>query len=236
MEQDQGSASRQGGGSRPYSPRQPHFRKWRAMGFAQRSVLVPHARELRQLEKQPQTLHSLGKGGCVGGGLRGSHERLGQRVPHDRHDHRESPSAGGLWERGDKNEALGRSRGGLSTKIHMLTDALGRPMRFVLTGGQVNDATQAELLLEGEQSGGVIADKGYDTERIIEKVKELGANAVISHRDLIGRCKGSTTKSYTKSETSSKGLSTGSNASGASPHVTTGRLCTSSLSCIWPLP
>jgi transposase len=44
-----------------------------------------------------------------------------------------------MWKRGSKNnEAVGRSRGGLSTKIHMLTDALGRPVRFVITGGQLN--------------------------------------------------------------------------------------------------
>ncbi len=37
---------------------------------------------------------------------------------------------------GAKNQALGRSRGGLTTKIHMLADALGRPLRFILTPGQ----------------------------------------------------------------------------------------------------
>ena len=38
---------------------------------------------------------------------------------------------------GPKDQALGRSRGGLTTKIHMLADALGRPLRFILTAGQV---------------------------------------------------------------------------------------------------
>jgi len=67
----------------------------------------------------------------------------------------------------------------------MLADALGRPMRFVLTSGQVNDATQADRLLEGAGSlhvTHVIADRGYDSERILEKVEELGANAVIPPR------------------------------------------------------
>jgi transposase len=67
----------------------------------------------------------------------------------------------------------------------MLADALGRPMRFVLTAGQVNDATQADRLLEGAGSihtTHVIADRGYDSERILEKVEELGANAVIPPR------------------------------------------------------
>lgn len=43
--------------------------------------------------------------------------------------------------RGAKDQAPGRSRGGLTTKIHMLTDALGRPLRFIVTAGQVNDIT-----------------------------------------------------------------------------------------------
>ncbi len=64
----------------------------------------------------------------------------------------------------------------------MTTDALGRPVRFLLTAGQTNDAKEAERLLEGVQTGYVIADKGYDTERVLQKVKELGAVAVIPPR------------------------------------------------------
>jgi transposase len=68
----------------------------------------------------------------------------------------------------------------MSTKIHMLIDALGRPLRLVVTGGQVNDCTQADRLLEDvEKTGHVIADKGYDSDKVLEKIKELGASAVI---------------------------------------------------------
>lgn len=64
----------------------------------------------------------------------------------------------------------------------MLTDALGRPLRFVLTGGQINDCTQADRLLEGAETGHVIADKGYDTDGVLEKIRDLGAVAVIPPR------------------------------------------------------
>ncbi len=64
----------------------------------------------------------------------------------------------------------------------MLADAAGRPMRFVVTGGQVNDCTQADLLLENVQTEHVIADKGYDTEKVLGRVEELGALAVIPPR------------------------------------------------------
>jgi transposase len=55
-------------------------------------------------------------------------------------------------------------------------------MRFCLTAGQTNDATQADPLLEGVQTECVIADRGYDGEEILEKIEELGALAVISPR------------------------------------------------------
>jgi hypothetical protein len=46
-------------------------------------------------------------------------------------------------------EAIGRSRGGLSTKFHIAADATGRPLRIVLTAGQVHEATQASIPIEG---------------------------------------------------------------------------------------
>jgi transposase len=61
----------------------------------------------------------------------------------------------------------------------MLADALGRPLRFVITAGQVHDCTQANRLLQSVATAYVIADKGYDSELVLEKVEELGAVAVI---------------------------------------------------------
>ena len=47
------------------------------------------------------------------------------------------------------NEAMGKSRGGLSTKIHAAVDALGNPVRFILTAGQHSEIKQANSLIEG---------------------------------------------------------------------------------------
>lgn len=55
-------------------------------------------------------------------------------------------SAGARKKRG-LDQAIGRSRGGLTTKIHMIVDALGNPLALSLTGGQVHDITQAEALV-----------------------------------------------------------------------------------------
>jgi GNAT superfamily N-acetyltransferase len=49
---------------------------------------------------------------------------------------------------GEKNQAIGRSRGGRTTKTNALTDGLYRPIAFLLTGGQVADCTAGDLLLE----------------------------------------------------------------------------------------
>jgi transposase len=76
-------------------------------------------------------------------------------------------------------QAIGRSRGGLSSKLHLLTDALGQLIRVVLTAGQVHDATAAERLLDGQTADHVVADKAYDADRIRQTVKAIGADAVI---------------------------------------------------------
>jgi len=90
-----------------------------------------------------------------------------------------------MWKRGGQDQALGRSRGGLSTKVHLVTDSRGQPLRFILTGGQTNDVTQAIPLLTGLQAGYVLGDKGYDSDRVLEFIASQGARAVIpprSHR------------------------------------------------------
>ncbi|MDL2259487.1 IS5 family transposase [Deltaproteobacteria bacterium OttesenSCG-928-K17] len=69
---------------------------------------------------------------------------------------------------GKKNQNIGRSRGGLTSKIHTLCDALGKPLKFVITAGQTNDYTQADALLENAKSQYILADKGYDSNQIIE--------------------------------------------------------------------
>jgi transposase len=74
---------------------------------------------------------------------------------------------------------VGRSRGGLSTKIHLVADAQGQPIHFSVTGGQAHDAPQAIPLLTGIKAQWVIADKGYDSNQILNFIQEQGGVAVI---------------------------------------------------------
>ncbi len=55
-------------------------------------------------------------------------------------------------------------------------------MRFILTGGQRNDITQAEQLIENFAAEYVIADKGYDSKAFVLKLKDQDSEAVIPSR------------------------------------------------------
>jgi len=67
----------------------------------------------------------------------------------------------------------------LTTKIHTVTDAQGRPLRFILTAGQAHDNTTASELLADRATTGVIADKAYDNNDLRERIAEAGAAAII---------------------------------------------------------
>jgi transposase len=74
---------------------------------------------------------------------------------------------------------LGRSRGGLTTKIHLLCNGLGQPVDFLVTAGQVADCTQAFTLLGERKADAVLADKGYDTDAVVQHIETSGAQPVI---------------------------------------------------------
>jgi transposase len=80
----------------------------------------------------------------------------------------------------DDDKAIGRSRGGLSTKIHTMVDALGNPMGFHLTGGQAHDLVGADHLIPIIQADTLIADKAFDAdERLIMHLAAAGKAVVI---------------------------------------------------------
>jgi len=97
----------------------------------------------------------------------------------DRLDHYPRTPACCRGKRGQEYQALGRSRGGFTTKIHAACDSHGNPIRFLLTGGQASDYTQALALLDGWNSEAVLADKGYDADYVVEAAQCMGAQPVI---------------------------------------------------------
>lgn len=79
-------------------------------------------------------------------------------------------------ERGELNQATGRSRGGRATKIHALADHLCRPAAFLLTGGQVADCVAADALLDRMPPTTILnGDKGYNGDAVRRKIESKGA-------------------------------------------------------------
>lgn len=75
---------------------------------------------------------------------------------------------------------MGRSRGGLTTKIHAVVDALGRPIRLKLTEGQAHDGRSGADMIEAIGAGQtLLADRGYDSDGLRASLAARGAIANI---------------------------------------------------------
>jgi transposase len=122
----------------------------------------------------------LGGTWCLGAGLQGAADRSRRRrFPYRWVRCSRTPRLGGR-KRGVQCNALGRSRGGFSSKIHALTTTEGKPLHITLTGGQQHDSTEAEALIEHATGKALIADAGYDADRIIAAVRNRGMKPVIA--------------------------------------------------------
>jgi len=95
----------------------------------------------------------------------------------------EGASLGERWKRGEANQAVGRSRGGRTTKIHALTDGDLRPYAFLLTGGQVADIRGAVALLTSVPAPKqLVGDKGYDADHLRGWLGSRGTTPVIPNK------------------------------------------------------
>ena len=71
---------------------------------------------------------------------------------------------------------MGRSRGGLTTKIHALVDASGLPITLKLTEGQAHDGRSAADMFESVRQGNVLlADRAYDSDALRQRLAQRGA-------------------------------------------------------------
>ncbi|NKW10465.1 IS5 family transposase [Ochrobactrum tritici] len=79
-------------------------------------------------------------------------------------------------QKDERSGCMGRSRGGMTTKIHALVDADGRPIRLKLTAGQAHDGRSAADMFETLGSGQILlADRAYDSDSLRQSLKERGA-------------------------------------------------------------
>ena len=110
--------------------------------------------------------------------------RRSSRAHHDRQFGGEGASFGERRpKRGSQDQAIGRSRGGRTTKIHALVDEEGRPRALLLTGGNVADIKSAAPLLASIEAGKhTIADKGYDADHLRSFLDARGTTPVIPNK------------------------------------------------------
>jgi transposase len=83
-----------------------------------------------------------------------------------------------------RDAAIGMSRGGRTTKIHLATNAYGLPIEFEVTSGQVSDVKIGEILVDRIRSATyIIADKGYDSEKLRQKIRNKNVIPVIPRKE-----------------------------------------------------
>ena len=128
-------------------------------------------------------LVGVGPLGCDAGGAQ-RHWGGPEQCADDRLHHRQGSSAR-LWcKKGARNQDIGRSRGGLSTKIHLRTNSIGLPIAVTLSSGEASDYKGYEPLMQepGPEPKVLIADKGYDSDAIRDDLAKRHVEAIIPFR------------------------------------------------------
>ncbi len=82
-------------------------------------------------------------------------------------------------QKGTRHQAIGRSRGGLTTRIVALVDVLGNLFRFLLLPGQAHDMKGVAPLIHDVSFAALLADKAFDADWLLQDLDERGATAVI---------------------------------------------------------
>ena len=142
---------------------------------------------------------------------------------------RRGGTCGSATGQGSPYRCMGRSRGGLTTKIHVVTDATGLPIRYEFSPGQAHDSAAAgSLLADLPPDNSPLADKAYDAEWIRNLVEDRDAVPIIPTEE--GRRKHAPSANCCNDcVIVSDAASTSSSSSAASLHDTKSSLPTSSL-------
>ena len=80
--------------------------------------------------------------------------------------------------------AIGKSRGGPTTKLHMAAYAHGNPLYFEITGGEVHDSKTAKKVISQIEGETLIADKGYDSDKIREQARSKNMIPIIPRKTI----------------------------------------------------
>lgn len=141
--------------------------------------------KIRELEHHLSPIPAVKRGRGLGDRGRDAGRDHGRHRPlQHRQHHRSRPRLSSGRKRGACRRALGRSRGGFTSKLHCLADALGRPLAFHLTGGEAADckAYDALIVLPERTPDALLADKGYDADAIRTDLAKRNIEPVIPGR------------------------------------------------------
>jgi transposase len=124
-----------------------------------------------------EPVQPLASGGGVGSASGGGVKGLRRRHPDDRLvQHPRASARRQRPKKDDRSGCMGRSRGGLTTKIHALVDAEGLPIALKLTEGQAHDGRSADDMLRSLEAGQILlADCAYDSNALRQTLAERGA-------------------------------------------------------------
>ncbi|CAB3774962.1 hypothetical protein LMG29542_08344 [Paraburkholderia humisilvae] len=148
----------QGRRSRANGERQSLVRRSCPLDRPDRVPVARFAEGVRPIAYGVHALLQVASQGCVGRDPRRGRRNRDQACV-DRFDHRARTPAFVRSSKKNGPQALGRSRGGLTTKLHLAVDDAGRPLRLIAAEGQVSDITCANELVEHLRTGAVIATR-----------------------------------------------------------------------------
>ena len=78
-----------------------------------------------------------------------------------------------------RDKVYGPNKRGLNSKVHSAVDAVGNPIRILITSGTTTDCSETRNLIDGLEAGPLLADRGYDSNEIINQAESQGMLVVI---------------------------------------------------------
>jgi transposase len=159
---------------------QPRSHQWHCAHFEGRLPLArlpggvwPAHHDLQSVQPLVEDWHLAGNAGSIGGA------RIERSAEHRQH-HLQGASLRRRRKRGAQEHAIGRSRGGRTTKIHAVANASGRLIAFDLTPGQTSDVRAAAGLIDRlPKAAQVLADTAYDSDEFREFLMARGSTPII---------------------------------------------------------